>query len=74
MKIGLIVNPDKARAFDTAQRIVELFADTGVQLLSSRGAPVPQTVVLDSSDEVIRACDAAVTRHHHPQRQGGRSL
>jgi len=61
MKIGLIINPAKDRAFDTALRIVDILAPYDVELLSSREGPVPQTTILDSADEVIRACDAAVT-------------
>lgn len=61
MKIGLIINSAKERSFDTAIRIVDILMDEGAELLSSRAAPVPHTTVLDSPEEVIRACDAAVT-------------
>ena len=60
MKIGIIINPKKERALTVARQIADLLSADAV-LLSHRGAPVPGTGILDSAEEVIRACDIAVT-------------
>ena len=61
MKIALIVNNDKARALETAQRAVRELQPLGVELLSRAESPVEGTTVMDSTEDVIRACDIAVT-------------
>lgn len=60
MKIGLIVNMNKERAPVVADRIVQLLSDSAV-LLSHAECPVRGTEMLESAEEVIRACDIAVT-------------
>lgn len=61
MKIGLIVNKDKPSAAQIARRIVPIFADCDVELLSCSEAPVPGTTIAATSEEVLAGCDAAVT-------------
>ena len=60
MKIGIIINPKKEHAFTVAREITDLLG-ADAALLSYKGAPVPDTQILDSAEEVIRSCDAAVT-------------
>lgn len=60
MKIGLIVNREKERAYAVAQQIVGILSDSAV-LLSAGECPLEGTEVLRDSREVIRACDIAVT-------------
>lgn len=60
MKIGIIVNPDKERARATAEKIVAILSGSAA-LLSPRECPLRGTEVLDSAEDVIRACDVAVT-------------
>lgn len=61
MKIALIVNKDKARAVETAERAVRELRPFDTQLLSCADCPVADTAVLDSAEEAIRACDIAIT-------------
>ena len=61
MKISLIVNKDKPLALGAAQRVVRELAPYGVELLSCEGCPVEGTAVMSSAEEIIRACDIAVT-------------
>lgn len=61
MKISLIVNKDKPLALGAAQRVVRELAPYGVELLSCEDCPVEGTAVLSSAEEIIRACDIAVT-------------
>ncbi len=61
MKIGLLVNQDKKSALQTAERITAILSEGGAQILSSRSAPIENTVVYGSAEEVIRDCDIAVT-------------
>ncbi len=60
MKIGIIVNPKKERAFAVAQQIVAILADSA-ELLSAGDCPLEGTAVLPDAREVIRQCDIAVT-------------
>ena len=60
MKIGLIVNPDKERALKAASGIVDVLSNDA-ELLSCKACPVMGTEVLESAEQVIRACDIAVT-------------
>ena len=60
MKIGLIVNPDKERAYTVARDIVAILNDCA-DLLSHKGAPVAGTQILADAEDVIRSCDVAVT-------------
>lgn len=61
MKIGLLVNQDKKSALQTAERITAILSEGGAQILSPRSAPIENTVVYGSAEEVIRDCDIAVT-------------
>ena len=61
MKISLIVNKDKALAMDAAQRVVKELAPYDVELLSCEDCPVAGTTVMTSAEQLIRACDIAVT-------------
>lgn len=61
MKIALIVNNNKTRALETAQSVIRELTPLGAQLLSSAECPVDGTTVMDSTEDVIRACDIAVT-------------
>ena len=61
MKIGLIINQEKERAFDTALQIADILSEYDAELLSSLEGPVPRTTILDRAEDVIRACDVAVT-------------
>ena len=61
MKISLIVNKDKPLAIEAAQRAVEELAPYDVELLSCEDCPVEGTQVMSSAEEIIRACDIAVT-------------
>ena len=60
MKIGLIVNPKKERAYAVAQQIVGMLGDDAA-MLSAGDCPLEGTEVLADACEVIRACDIAVT-------------
>lgn len=60
MKIGIIANPKKERALSVATEIAKILGDSA-ELLSYAGAPVPETQILDTAEEVIRCCDIAVT-------------
>lgn len=60
MKIGLIVNKNKERAPAAAADIVDILGGRA-ELLSSFECPLKGTGVLNSAEEVIRACDIAVT-------------
>lgn len=61
MKIGLLVNPKKKRAEEVADRITKILADGGADVLSSAECPLDGTAVMESPEDVIRACDIAVT-------------
>lgn len=60
MKIGLIVNPKKERAYSVAQQIVEILCKNAA-LLSAGDCPVEGTQVLPDAESVIRECDIAIT-------------
>lgn len=61
MKVSLIVNKDKARAVEAAERAAKELNALGAQLLSCVDCPIEGTVVMDSAEDMIRACDVAVT-------------
>ena len=61
MKIGLLLNKDKARAVEVAEQIRRILADGGAEVVSSADCPVIGTTVGGSAEEVIRDCDIAVT-------------
>ena len=60
MKIGLLVNRDKKRAFEAALKIVDILS-YGAALLSDPLCPIPGTEVADSAEDVICRCDIAIT-------------
>ena len=60
MKIGIIVNPSKERAFSVASQIVGILFGSA-ELLSAQDCPLERTEVLPDAQDVIRACDIAVT-------------
>lgn len=60
MKIGLIVNQTKERAAAIAGEIVAILGDSA-ELLSPSESPIMGTAVGGCAEEVIRACDIAVT-------------
>ena len=61
MKLSLIVNKDKALAMEAAQRVVKELEPFDVEFLSCEDCPVAGTTVMPSAEEIIRACDIAVT-------------
>lgn len=61
MKIALIVNKDKARAVEVAQSAVALLTPQGAQMLTCADCPIEGTTVMDTVEEIIAACDIAVT-------------
>lgn len=61
MKIGLLVNQDKKRALEVADRITQILNDGGAEVISSAACPIQNTTILDTAEDVIRACDIAVT-------------
>lgn len=61
MKISLIVNKDKARAVDIAAQVVAELAPLGAELLSCEDCPVKGTTVMATAEDIIRACDIAIT-------------
>lgn len=61
MKIGLLVNLDKKRALETAQKIISILAEDGAEVLTDKSCPLNDTTAADTAEDVIRACDIAVT-------------
>ena len=61
MKIALIVNKEKARAVQTAENVVHELAPHGAELCTCEDCPVTGTTVMTTAEELIRACDIAVT-------------
>ncbi|MBR1534707.1 MAG: NAD(+)/NADH kinase [Ruminococcus sp.] len=61
MKIGLLVNLDKKRAIEVAQQIVAILTEGGAEVLTDKSCPLNNTTVADTAEDVIRACDIAVT-------------
>lgn len=61
MKIGLLVNLDKKRALETAQKITSIFTSGGAEVLTDKSCPLNNTTVADTAEDVIRSCDIAVT-------------
>ncbi len=61
MKIGLLVNLDKKRALETAQKITSIFTSGGAEVLTDKSCPLNDTTVADTAEDVIRSCDIAVT-------------
>ena len=60
MKIGIIVNKKKEKAFAIAREIVSILGE-GAELLSHSSCPLTGTEVLPSAEDVIKTCDIAVT-------------
>lgn len=61
MKIGLLVNQDKKRAIEVAQQIVAILTEGGAEVLTDKSCPLNDTMAADTAEDVIRACDIAVT-------------
>lgn len=61
MKIGLLVNQDKKRAIEVAQQIVAILTSGGAEVLTDKSCPLNDTTAADTAEDVIRACDIAVT-------------
>lgn len=61
MKISLIVNKDKARAGEVAESAVRVLSPLGAELLSCADCPVDGTTVMETAEDIIRACDIVVT-------------
>lgn len=61
MKIGLLVNQDKKRALETAQKITSILTSGGAEVLTDKSCPLNNTTVADTAEDVIRSCDIAVT-------------
>ena len=61
MKIALIVNKAKERAAEVANRAATVLDMPGVELITRADFPLEGSAVMDSTEEVIRACDIAVT-------------
>lgn len=61
MKIGLLVNKDKSRASEVAERIRQVLSEGGAEVVSASDCPVIGTAVGGTAEEIIRACDIAVT-------------
>ncbi len=61
MKIAIIVNKDKAHAVEIAEKAVRVLSRPGVELMSCNDSPVTGAAVRGSAEEVICACDIAVT-------------
>lgn len=61
MKIGLLVNLDKKRALETAQKITSILTSGGAEVLTDKSCPLNNTTVADTAEDVIRSCDIAVT-------------
>lgn len=61
MKVSLIVNKDKSRAVEAAERAARELSSFGAELLSCKNCPIEGTVVMDCAEDMIRACDIAVT-------------
>ena len=61
MIIGLLVNQKKKRALTVAEEITRILTDGGAEVLSSLECPIPGTAVAGTAEQVIEACDIAVT-------------
>lgn len=61
MKISLIVNKEKQSAADVAARVAEELIPLGAEVLTCSDCPVEGTAVMGSAEDIIRACDIAVT-------------
>ena len=61
MKIGLLVNQDKKRAVEAAEQITRILTHDGAEVISSKACPISGTTVGGTAEEVIAACDIAVT-------------
>lgn len=61
MKVSLIVNKDKARAVEAAERAAKELRSLGAELFTCADCPIEGTAVTDTAEEAIRACDIAVT-------------
>lgn len=60
MKIALIINKDKDRALRVADQVVAELSPYA-ELLTPADCPVGGTTVLDRTEDIIAACDIAVT-------------
>ena len=61
MKIGLLVNQDKKRALEVAERITAILTGGGAEVLTVKKTPLFNTTVLKTAEDVIRECEIAVT-------------
>ena len=61
MKIGLLVNKDKPRAIEVAGQIAGILTQGGAEVITTADCPLSGTSAQESAQDVIRACDVAVT-------------
>lgn len=61
MKIGLLINQEKKSAVEVSEKIVAILSDGGAEVLTEACCPLDGTTVFSTAEDVIRACDIAVT-------------
>ena len=61
MKVSLIINKDKTRAIETAQRVAQELSSLNAEVYTCADCPIEGTTVMDTAEDVIRICDIAVT-------------
>lgn len=61
MKIGLLINQEKNRALEVSEKIVAILSGGGAEVLTEARCPIDGTTVFSAAEDVIRACDIAVT-------------
>ena len=61
MKIGLLINQEKKSAVEVSGKIIAILAGGGAEVLTEACCPLDGTTVFSTAEDVIRACDIAVT-------------
>lgn len=61
MKIGLLINQEKKSAVEVSEKIVTILSGGGAEVLTEACCPLDGTTVFSTAEDVIRACDIAVT-------------
>lgn len=61
MKIGLLINQEKKSAVEVSGKIVAILSGGGAEVLTEACCPLDGTTVFSTAEDVIRACDIAVT-------------
>ncbi len=61
MKIGLLINQEKKSAVEVSEKIVAILSDGGAEVLTEACCPLDGMTVFSTAEDVIRACDIAVT-------------